>query len=679
MNTHTLTPNGLPNFSAIELDGIESQLDQLLLNSKNAVDQLLLTAKPVTWTSLMLPLEDIADQISQFFAPISHLHSVMSSDKLRAVYQACLPKLSRYYTELSHNEALYQAVLSIANGSEYQQLNVAQRMVIDHQLRDFKLAGVALNNTDKEQFSQLAESLSQLGSKFEENVLDATQAWVKQVTDEKELHGIPAYAIASAKKAAEHRQLPGWVFTLEAPSYVAVITHADSRELRKNMYQAYVTRASDQGPNAGKFDNSSVMQKILTDRLALAKLVGYDNYASYSLATKMVKSPNEVLAFLQQLVDASLPKAKKEFSELEQFAKSELGMTELYSWDIAYVTEKLRKKQYDLSQEDVRPYFPEPTVKAGLFAIVARLFDVTITEVKDADVWHKDVHCYVIQDQDHQPRGYFYLDLYARNNKRGGAWMDDCRVRRRLSDGHVQLPIGFITCNFNGPMGDKPALFSHDEVITLFHEFGHALQHLLTRVDYPEVSGIHGVPWDAVELASQFLENWAWEKEALSMTARHYQTGEPLPDALFQRMQNAKNFHTGMHMVRQLEFALFDMRLHMSFDPNVQAQIQTILNQVRSQVTVTPIWSNNRFQHGFSHIFAGGYAAGYYSYKWAEVMAADAFSLFEEKGIFDRDTALKFRRTFLESGGAREPADLFKEFRGRAPRIDALLQQSGIQ
>ncbi len=668
----------LPKFSQINIEQIEPNLSSLLDDNLKTIDSLVHQPQPFTWQNLMRPLEDLDDRLSQSWSPISHMHAVINSAPLRKSYEACIPKLSQYSTQISHNHDLYQAIQSIADSPEFQKLDTAQKKIIDNELRDFKLAGVALSKEKKARFAELAKSLAQLTTRFENNVLDATQGWTKLVTDQAELAGLPDSDIQAAKAAAAKNQQQGWLFTLEFPSYYAVMLYADSAALREAMYTAYCTRASDQGPNAGQWDNGPVMQDILKQRLELAQLLGFKNYAERSLATKMVKDPQAVLQFLGQLVDASYATAKQEFAELGEFARSQFNVSELQPWDIAYYSEKLRQHRYAISQEELRPYFPEDKVVNGLFTIVQKLFGITIKALNNVDTWHPDVRCFAIYDQDQQLRAQFYFDLYARENKRGGAWMDECRVRRQLANGQAQIPVAYVTTNFGAPVGDEPALFKHDEVITLFHEFGHALQHMLTKIDYADVSGINGVPWDAVEIASQFLENWGWEKESIKMISGHYQTGEPLPDELIEKMHRAKNFQSAMQMMRQLEFALFDFRLHMEFDPNKEDQIQHILNEVRLQVSVVPTPDFNRFQHGFSHIFAGGYAAGYYSYKWAEVMAADAFSLFAERGIFDQATSQKFLQTFLESGGAVEPMDLFIEFRGREPSVDALLKQSGI-
>lgn len=672
-----LFTTSLPQFSQINIANIEAELDQLIQENLMQIDALLEQTRPFTWDNLMQPLEDGDDRFSKFWSPISHLNSVMNNQELRDVYEKCLPKLSDYGTHVSHNRKLYEAIQSIADGDEYQKLSIEQQKVIDNNLRDFKLAGVALDSDKKARYAAISKKLSELTNTFENNILDATKAWTKHITDQAELAGIPELMLPMFKAAAQQRGLNGWLITLEMPSYFTVITHADNRQLRHDIYEAYSTRASDQGPQAGQWDNTQVMHEILQNRLALAQLLDFKNYAEKSLATKMVKDTQQVLDFLNQLVEASLPQAQHEFETLKAYAQQELGIDDFQAWDVTYASEKLRESRYAISQEELRPYFPEHKVITGLFEIVHKLFNVRMQPLENVDVWHKDVRAYALFDGDEQLVAAFYFDLYARADKRGGAWMDDCQVRRRLND-ELQLPVAYVTCNFNGPSEGVPALFKHDDVVTLFHEFGHALQHMLTKIEYAEVSGINGVPWDAVEVASQFLENWAWQRESINLIAQHYKTGEALPDHLFEKMNHAKNFQSAMMMLRQLEFALFDFELHLLFNPEEQQQIQKILDDVRSRVTVVPVPEFNRFQHGFSHIFAGGYAAGYYSYKWAEVMAADAFGLFLEEGIFHEATSQKFQQTFMERGGAEEPADLFVQFRGRAPQVEALLQQVGI-
>lgn len=586
--------------------------------------------------------------------------------------------MAEYSTQMGQNVELFTAIETLVKGNEFSELNEAQQKLLNNELRDFRLAGVNLPKEAKQQYAELQRSLTLLTAKFDHNLLDATQGWAKHIIDEEKLQGLPDIIKEIAKKTAKEKGLVGYLFTLEQPIYVAVVTYADNEELRRDMYQAYVTRSSDQGPNAGKWDNTDVMRQILLSRKKVAEVLGFANYAELSLEQKMAKNPEEVERFLNDLALASLKKAHEEFAELKAFVKEKSGVSDIAAWDIAYYSEKLRQFRYAFSEESVRPYFPEYQVIDGLFSVVNKLFGVTIKEVKGVDVWHKDVRFFEIYNGD-ELRGRFYLDLYSRPNKRGGAWMDECRVRRYKKDGSIQTPIAFLTCNFNAPVGNDPALFSHDEVITLFHEFGHGLHHLLTKINYADVSGINGVPWDVVELPSQFLENWCWEKEALEFIAKHYKTGELLPGDLYQKMINAKNFQTAMHMVRQLEFAMFDFRLHLHFkEEEGHDQIQRFLNEVRDQVCVIPQPEFNRFQHGFSHIFAGGYAAGYYSYKWAEVLSSDAFSKFEENGIFDKETGKLFLHTILEQGGSKDPLELFIEFRGRAPRTEALLKHSGI-
>ncbi len=678
MSNPLLEMTGLPPFEHIRPEHVEPAIDALLVECRQTTEALLDASDAYSWDNLIQPLEDMDDRLGRVWSPVSHMNSVVNSDALREAYNACLPKLSAYSTEMGQNVRLYQAYKAIRDSDEYATLDVAQKKVIDNALRDFHLSGVDLPEEKKRRFKDIRQRLSKLTTTFEENVLDATQGWSKHVSDEMALSGLPESALAMARQAAEQKQLEGWLFTLDFPSYYAVMSYADDRDLRQEMHQAYVTRASDQGPNAGKWDNSEIMEEILALRYELAQLLGFHSYAERSLATKMADTPARVIGFLEDLAKRSKPVAEKELQQLQQFAHDKYGVAHLEPWDITYYSEKLRQHTYAITQEELKPYFPETRVIPGMFEVVKRLYGVSIEEVDEVEVWHPDVRFYEIRDEAGELRGRFYLDLYARENKRGGAWMDDCIGRKRNRDGSIQLPVAYLTCNLTPPLGDEPALFTHDEVITLFHEFGHGLHHMLTRVDHIGVSGINGVAWDAVELPSQFMENWCWEKEALAEIAGHYKTAEPLPDELYDKMYAAKNFQSGMMMVRQLELALFDFHLHHDYDPARGARIQETLDEVRQRVAVIRPAAYNRFQHSFSHIFAGGYAAGYYSYKWAEVLSADAFSLFEERGIFDHDTGLKFLHAVLERGGTREPMELFVEFRGREPRIDALLRHCGI-
>ncbi|MAX52084.1 MAG: oligopeptidase A [Methylophaga sp.] len=667
----------LPPFSEIKPEHVEPAVTQTISQARQAVDKLLTQVSHPTWETLVEPMEDIDVSIDRVWSPVSHMNSVVNSDELRKAYNACLPMLSEFGTELGQNEDLYRAYKQLAESAVYPSLDTAQKKVIDNAVRDFRLSGVELNQADRDEYKNITQKLTELSAKFEENLMDATHGWKKHITDKDMLSGLPESTIAMAEQFAKRDNVEGWVFTLDFPSYMPVMSYADNREFREEMYTAFATKASDQGPNAGQWDNTQVMADILKLRHRLANLLGFANHAERSLATKMAQSPEQVMDFLNDLAERSKPIAIKEFEELKAFAKETAGMDELQAWDVTYFAEKLRQQRYSISQEELKPYFPEDKVVNGLFAVVNRLYGLVISERTDIDTWHKDVRFFEIRESNGNLRGQFYLDLYARQHKRGGAWMDECLVRRKTAKG-LQTPVAFLTCNFSEPVGDKPALFTHDEVTTLFHEFGHGLHHMLTKIDYAGVSGINGVAWDAVELPSQFMENWCWEREALDLISGHYETGEKLPDDLYEKMIAARNFQSAMMMVRQLEFSIFDFRLHLEFDPEGGNQVDKILAEVRDQVAVVKPPKFNRFAHSFGHIFAGGYAAGYYSYKWAEVLSADAFSKFEEKGIFDRETGLAFLNNILEQGGSKEPMELFIAFRGREPEIDALLRHSGI-
>ena len=676
MHNPLLEMEGLPPFSQIQPEHVEPAIDQLLKLSREQTELLLSNGQPFTWANLISPLERLDDRLGRTWSPVSHMNSVVNSDELRQVYNACLPKLSEYATEMGQNERLFNAYQAVAEGSE--ELDPAQRKLLQNSLRDFHLSGVDLPAEKKARFKEISQQLSKLASQFEENLLDATNAWSKLITDQSELAGLPESALQLARQTAQQRGEPeGWMLTLEFPSYLPVMTYADNRELRRELYTAFSTRASDQGPHPGQWDNSEIIEQILRLRHEQAQLLGFDNYADRSLAKKMAESSEQVMEFLNDLTARSHRQAETELAELRSFAAELYRATELEAWDIGYFSEKLRQQRYDITQEELKPYFPETRVLPGMFAVVKRLYGIEISEVKGVDRWHPDVRFFEIRSHQGELRGQFYLDLYARPKKRGGAWMDGC-IDRMFSDDCDQIPVAYLTCNFSPPVGGKPALFTHDEVQTLFHEFGHGLHHLLTRVDYPGVAGINGVAWDAVELPSQFMENWCWERPALDLISGHIESGERIPAALYQKMRAAKNFQSGMQMVRQLEFSLFDFRIHREYQPEHGGRVYEILNQVREQVAVVRPPAFNRFAHGFSHIFAGGYAAGYFSYKWAEVLSADAFSLFEERGIFDPETGASFLRNILEQGGSRDAMELFIAFRGREPSIDALLQHSGI-
>ncbi|HHH35863.1 MAG TPA: oligopeptidase A [Gammaproteobacteria bacterium] len=678
MDNPLLDLDGLPRFRAIRPEHVEPAVRRVLADNRRELAALLRRGSGYDWDNLVQPLDELADRLARVWSPVSHMNAVVNSDALREAYNRCLPLLSEYATELGQDEVLYQAYREIAEGGVYEALDDAQRRVIDNTLRDFRLSGVALDEAGKARFKVIMQELSSLTARFEQNLLDATQAWALRIDDPARLSGLSESDLAMAAQTARRKGEEGWLLTLEFPCYMAVMSHARDRELRREMYTAYVTRASDEGPHAGRWDNLPLMERILALRHEEARLLGYANYAERSLATKMASDTRQVLTFLEGLAARALPHARRELDELRDFARQCDGLEDLEAWDVSYYSEKLRQHRYALSQEELRPYFPAPRVLAGMFEVAARLYGVQVREVGGVETWHEDVRFFEIVDGRGDLRGRFYLDLYARPNKRGGAWMDECIVRRRLPDGRIQTPVAYLTCNFTPPVGDAPALFTHDEVLTLFHEFGHGLHHLLTRVDYPSVAGIQGVAWDAVELPSQFMENWCWEREALPLFSGHYRNGEPLPASLFERLLAARNFQAGMKMVRQLEFALFDFRLHLEYDPARGARIYELLESVRREVAVVHPPSFNRFPHSFSHIFAGGYAAGYYSYKWAEVLSSDAFSLFEEKGIFHMETGLRFLSAILEQGGSRDPMELFIEFRGREPQIDALLRHSGL-
>ncbi|WP_420925186.1 oligopeptidase A [Aeromonas veronii] len=678
MNNPLLSMDSLPPFSQIKPEQVQPAVIQAIADCKQKISDVLAQRDPHTWDSLIAPLEEVNDRLSRIWSPVSHLNSVLNSEALREAHDACLPLLSEFQTYVGQHEGLYQAYLALSQSDDFPLLSGAQRKEIQNTLRDFRLSGIGLPAEAQQRYGEIQARLSELASRFSNNVLDATQGWHKLVADEAELAGLPDSVRAAARQMAELKGKEGWLFTLDIPSYLPVMMYADNRELRAEMYEAFTTRASDQGPNAGKWDNSAIMSELLTLRRELAQLLGFANYAELSLATKMADKTEQVVSFLTDLAAKSLPQGKAELEEIRAFAAEQHGQSELAAWDLAYYAEKLKQHKFSISDEQLRPYFPASKVVKGLFEVVKRVFGMKVRERLGIDTWHPDVRFYDIFDADDELRGSFYLDLYAREHKQGGAWMDVCLGRRYRQDGSLQKPVAYLTCNFNGPVDGKPALFTHNEVVTLFHEFGHGIHHMLTRIDVAGVAGINGVAWDAVELPSQFLENWCWESEALAFISGHYETGEPLPADLLEKMLTARNFQAAMQMLRQLEFALFDFRLHQEFDPANPAQLPALLDEVRSQVAVMTPPAFNRFQHSFSHIFAGGYAAGYYSYKWAEVLSADAFSRFEEEGIFNPATGQSFLKNILEKGGSKEPMELFRAFRGREPKVDALLRHSGI-
>ncbi len=666
----------LPNFPEIKAEHIEPALDKLLKQSRALTESLLNDNTKYTWDNLIEPLEKADNELERMWSPISHMNGVVNTPELRDAYNGCLPKLSEYSTEMGQNKTLFDAIKQIQDNQDELGLDNAQRKSIEDSIKGFKLSGVDLDDEKKQRYGEISSELSTITSKYSDNVLDATNAWTKQLDDKSALKGLPDTAIEQAAAAAKQRDAEGYMLTLEFPSYYAVMSYADDRALREEMYRAYSTRASDQGGDA-KLDNSANMEKILKLRQEKAQLLGFNNYSELSLDTKMADSPKQVLEFLGELAEKSLPFAKKEYEALKQFAKDEVGIDDMQAWDVTYVSEKLKQERYSISDEDLKPYFPVDNVLNGLFELVEKLYNVSIKQNNEQESWHDDVRFYEIYNANGDLKARFYLDLYARQHKRGGAWMADFCSRFKSNDA-IQTPVAFMTCNSAPPAGGKPALFTHDEVITLFHEFGHGLHHMMTQIEYLDISGISGVEWDAVELPSQFMENWCWQREALDMFAAHYETGEKIPDELFDKMQAAKHFQTAMGMVRQLEFSIFDMRLHMDTDIETSKQIQDILDTVRDSVAVVTPPTFNRFQHGFSHIFAGGYAAGYYSYKWAEVLSADAFARFEEEGLFNQEVGKAFLTEILEVGGSRPAIESFKAFRGREPSVDALLKHSGL-
>lgn len=667
----------LPKFSQLTPKTVAKELDELLQNHRQQLDELLKQEK-FTWENLFSPMQAMSDELSKSWAPVSHINSVLNTADWRKAYNQCLPILTNYFTELGQNKALYAAIQSIKDGEEFDQLDAVQQKIIADDLRDFLLAGVTLEGEKKQRYSEIQQRISELTTKFEENVLDATQAWHFHSEDDAPLKGLPEHTVALAKATAQEKDLKGYVLTLDVPSYLAVMKYADDSQLREKFYEAFVTRASDKGPNAGEFDNSDVMVNILKLREELSQLLGFENYAQYSLATKMAESSEQVVSFLEDLLAKSKAFAEKEFVELKQFAKETLNLDELQAWDLAYVSEKLQHEKYSINQEILRPYFPEDKVFKGMFEVIKRIYGMQVEEIKSFDSWHESVRLFKVSDDKGQVRGYFYADLYARVQKRGGAWMDDLQGRFIAEDKTLQTPVAFLTCNFNKPVGDQPGLLTHDDVVTLFHEFGHTLHHLMTQVDYLSLSGINGVAWDAVELPSQFMENFCWQQEAIPLFSKHHKSGKAIPEDLFNSLLAAKNFQTAMQMVRQIEFSMFDMLLHSQKAPSTASQVHDLLSIVREKTSVIPVPEFNRFELSFSHIFAGGYGAGYYSYKWAEVLSADAFEQFEESGVFDRKTGDAFLQAILEKGGSKKPMELFIDFRGREPSNEALLRHSGL-
>ncbi|MCC7546852.1 MAG: M3 family metallopeptidase [Burkholderiales bacterium] len=665
--------SGLPRFQEIQPEHVAPALDALLAENRALVEVLAHLPVEPTWADFVAPLDDANERLSRAWGQVSHLNAVMNGPQLREVYNTNLPRITQYYTEIAQDERLYARFKALRASPSHAHLSAEQKRIVENELRDFRLGGAELPPEKKARFKLIRERLDQLSARFSDNVLDATNAFSHLVQDGAQLTGIPADVVEAARAAAAADGKDGWKFTLHMPSYLPVMQYADHRPLRELMYRAYVTRASEFG-NA-EWDNASLISEILRLRHEAAQLLGFANYAQFSLTPKMAQSPAQVVAFLEDLAARAKPFACKDLDELAAFARERLGLEALQVWDIGWASEKLRVARYAFSEQEVKQYFPEGKVLAGMFGVVERLYGLRV-EAASAPTWHPDVRFFDIRSREGALVGQFYLDLYARPSKRGGAWMDDAITRKRRSDG-IQTPVAYLNCNFSAPVGGRPALFTHGEVTTLFHEFGHGLHHLLTRVEQRGVAGINGVEWDAVELPSQFMENFCWEWDVVQGMSAHVDTGAPLPRVLYDKMLAAKNFHSGLQFVRQLEFALFDMHLHYDFDAREDA-VEQLLARVRARVAVIIPPDYNRFPNSFTHVFAGGYAAGYYSYKWAEVLSADAYALFEEEGVLNPDIGERFWREILGMGGSRPALESFVAFRGRAPEIDALLRHSGM-
>ena len=669
---------GLPKFNEVKPEHISPAIDSLIAEGRALVETLATQTEAPTWENFALKLEDHSEKLGRAWSQVGHMNAVVSSPELREAYNENLAKLTDYGSDMSQDERLYAKYKAIQASAAFAKLSPTQQTIINHEVRDFKLGGAELPEAQKARFKAVSEELSKLGSKFEENILDNTNDFAHYVEDVADLAGIPADAIEAAAEAAKEAGKAGYKFSLQFPSYMPVLQYGENRALRETLYRAYATRASEFSKQ--EWDNTKLISDILKLKQEEAQMLGFKNYAELSLATKMADTPAQVTEFLDTLAKRAKPYAERDMQELVAYAKK-LGITDLQAWDVGYVSEKLREEKYAFSDQEVKQYFPEDKVLAGLFKVTETIFGVQVRKA-DAPLWHKDAAFYEISDSANKPIAYFYLDLYARNNKRGGAWMDECITRRKKANG-VELPVAYLTCNFSAPVGGKPALFTHDEVITMFHEFGHGLHHMLTQVDEYGVSGIKGVEWDAVELPSQFMENFCWEWEVLRHMTAHVDTGAQLPRELFDKMIAAKNFQAGMQTVRQIEFSLFDMRLHGEFDalnpnPSGPKTALELIEQIRDEVAVVrpPKW--NRFPNSFSHIFAGGYAAGYYSYKWAEVLSADAYSLFEELGVLSEQAGSRFKNEVLAKGGSRPAMESFVAFRGREPSMDALLRHNGM-
>jgi len=668
--------NNLPPFDMIQAEHVVPAMEALIGNARDVLSQVL-AAGVADWESVVTPLEEAQDAIDQAWSTVSHLNAVANNEALRTQYEIAQEKLTEYYAALGQNRALFDLYSELDRKINNEDLPQAKKQMLKHTLRGFRLSGIDLSTEQQAEFKAIKSELSSLTTKFSNNVLDATKGWSKHLEDVEALAGLPDFLVEGARAQAKSKNLTGYILSLDLPVYFTVMSQSDNQALRKEMYLAYQTRASDVGPSAGQWSNTGLIDDILGLRKRQAGLLGFNNFAEYSLATKMAESPEGVLGFLKDLALKSKPFAEQELAELKAFAANDYSVDVLNAWDIPYYSEKLKLKNYAVSQETLRPYFPLEKVKAGLFDLVHSLYGVVVRRREDVPLWNKDAEFYdVFRGEAHIAS--FFLDLYARADKRGGAWMAECRNRRRVEDG-IQIPVAYLTCNFNAPVGDQPALITHNEVTTLFHEFGHGLHHMMTKVDVAAVSGINGVEWDAVELPSQFMENFCWQKSVLNKVSEHYETGESLPETLLQNLLAAKNFQSAMQMLRQLEFALFDLNIHMGFGNAGFSGVQECLDQVRSDIAVLIPPPEVKFQNGFSHIFAGGYAAGYYSYKWAEILSADVFAAFEEEGVFNPATGERFLTEILERGGSEGASVLFERFRGRPPSAEALMRHSGLK
>lgn len=670
----------LPDFQGISAEHIEPAVTGVLSQNREALIALLASDKNRSdpdWDSLMAPLDEMEDHLGKVWSAVSHLNAVNNTAPIREAHNNCQPLITQYYTELGQNRALFECVQTLESRTQALKLTSTQCKVLRDYLLEFKLAGVDLDDSKKERFAAVEAKLSKLSTKFSNNVLDSSMAWSKLIKDETELAGVPETNMQTAADLAKSKDQVGYLLTLDAPCYIAVSTYADNRQLREEMYRAFTTRASDQGGHDLQFDNTGIIPEILACRTELAQLLGYQSYAEVSVARKMAKSIDRVNDFLADLAILAVPAAQAEFEELSVFARQEHGNSSLSAWDIAYFSEKLRKRNFDISQEELRPYFPLEQVKEGLFTIANRIYGVEIRPNTQMSKWNPLVEAFDVS-RDNKLIARFYFDVFTREGKRSGAWMAECRSRRLLSDGSIQTPVAYLVCNFSKGSEKTPALLSHNEVTTLFHEFGHGLHHMLTVETHLRCSGISGVAWDAVELPSQLMENWCWDKQAIALISSHYQTSEPLPGTLLKKLLQAKNFQAGMRTVRQLEFAMFDFKLHQLGGPFNADLVALVIDDVRALTSVFEVPSSNRFQNSFSHIFAGGYAAGYYSYKWAEVLSADVFSVFAQNGVFNQQTGENFLNKVLSRGGSDDAAALFEDFMGREPRLEALLKQDGL-